>query len=188
MKKLPFRLIFISISLLFFSKNAQSQKLEYVITTEGDTTFGIVKAMSYKWVKFQSDQQESIKKLSAGEIKECMDAGKVYSSQLMPLELTPNFLEILESGQILVYQYLKVTNAANNNYILRWYAKKDDGSLVEIKSNWAGNTTRKERKENFESLIKDDAELLAEYKLSNDFDHERILDFVKRYNTRALGK
>jgi len=181
----------ITLALILFitciSLSSKAQKIDYVITNKGDTLAGQIIGERMSWFKFKSQTDTKFQKFTASEVAEYRTDKKRYFSKVLPGEEEPTFVMRFEDGPISLYQYLKYTNPAGNNYILRWYASKNNGPLVELKSNWGATTSREERKENFEALISDNAIVLSKYKAAHSYSFDIIESLVKNYNMTSMA-
>ncbi|WP_448633265.1 hypothetical protein [Pedobacter panaciterrae] len=68
-----------------------------------------------------------------------------------------------------------------------WYAQKDNGELVEVKSNqmWG---SRKTRKDNFSTLIADNPRILDRYIKEDKFTFDFVRSLIEEYNNTQEKK
>lgn len=182
------KLSILTIYFILVTAQANAQKVDFVITAKGDTLAGTVVGILFTSVKFKELTGTTFTKFTPYQIKEIRTKKQVYVSKQLPYEMEPLFLKRIENGSISLYEYLKTTGAAGETYIKRWYASKNQEPLIELKTNWGANSSRKERKEAFEELIRDDAELLALYKSQNSFEQNFLRTLIRKYNNKALAK
>ena len=184
MQKFFKALLFLGPFQLFLSVNAQD-RTDYIITLKRDTLWGIVNNEHSTHIKFLGDTAYDYVKIKSTEIKGYKRKKSIYSSEILPDEFTPVFLQVLRDGKIKLYEYYKSTGSGVNysgSYIRRWYVKKDDDPLFEVKSNWGGASTRKERKEAFKALIADYKELGEKWERTEAFDFDTVSAIIEEYN------
>lgn len=175
--------------------NAQT---DYIINNEGVKVMGEVKNHNVDKVKFIAVGEKKADKYKPEDIKEAYKAGHgVFRSLILPGDKSASFLQLLEDGKIKLYEFFKngytttygapVSYGGTGTYMGRstptryWYAQKEGGELVEIKSNqiWG---SRKGRKDNFSKLINDNQHILDRYQTADKFTFDFIRSLIVEYN------
>ncbi len=175
---------------------------DYIITNNGDKVMGEVKSHTVDKVKFLPAGQKKSAKYKPSEIKEAYKAGHgVFRSILVPKRKKPCFLQVLEDGKIKLYEYYKVSynyygmygssmsvgpglgyGGGYNSTKKTWYAQKDGGELVDIKTNqiWG---SRKARKEGFLNLVNDNKHVADRYAAEDKFNFDFVRSLIVEYNS-----
>ncbi|WP_125185327.1 hypothetical protein [Botryobacter ruber] len=209
MKKIYHCTCIIFACLLLAGVTAHAQRNDYVITTQGDTLFGTVSNVKLTSIKFKHNGKGKAEQIFSPQAKEFRIMDDVFESKVIPNNGLPLFLERLETGTISLYKYhvydLQTKNSPsvlllfppgqpvsrnlslNNNsgHVTRLFASKNDGPLVEVKSNRSDFSSGTQREEAFEDLISDDPEILEEYSASV-FNNLFLRSIVKKYNKSSL--
>lgn len=184
--------------LLILRLDAQAQS-DYIITNDGKKVMGEVKNHNVDKVKFVPAGEKKSLKFKPEDIKEAFKAGHgIFQSQNLPNGKGLSFLQFLENGNIKLYEFFKngYTSAygapifygapgtfmtGRSNPTRYWYARKEGGELVEIKSNqiWG---SRKNRKDNFLDLIKDNQHVADRYQNEDKFTFDFVRSLIVEYN------
>ncbi len=145
-------------SLIFSSFFAIAQK-DYIVNKAGDTTRGQFKkqliSTGLKLKAIGKSQYEDVNYDDLSAYYKSKDSSS-YVLKTIPARKKPIFLQRLQDGKIKLYEhfipgtYIYMGGSTPSQTI--WYASKDDGELLEIKTNNIVGT-REERKNNFNKLI-----------------------------------
>ena len=189
----------ISILMLFvtvFASRTYGQT-DYIINNDNTKILGEVKSHNVDKVKFIPANEKKVQKFNAQQIKEAYKAGHgVFRSVAVDEGKKPSFLQVLEDGKIKLYEYFKSSTmygapaggfgsgAFGTSYSSpkkRWYAQKDEGEVVEVKSNgiWG---SRKDRKDNFLNMIKDNVHVADRYEKADKFSFDFVQSLIEEYN------
>lgn len=194
---------FLSIFIFLFSLTSSITlyaQTDYVITNDGVKVMGEVKSHNVDKVKFIPDGEKKTKKYKPEDIKEAYKAGHgIFCSLILPGDKKASFLQLLDKGKIELYEFFKngyttmygtpMSNGPSpgpfvgvrSNPVRYWYARKEGGDLVEIKTNMIWGS-RKDRKDNFSALIKDNDHVLNRYQTKDKFTFDFIQSLIVEYN------
>lgn len=173
--------------LFFYSFFVFAQK-DYIVNNAGDTTRGQFKkqliSTGLKLKAIGKSQYEDVNYDDLSAYYKSKDSSS-YVLKVIPTRKKPLFLQRLQNGKIKLYQHFI---AGTYGYMgggspsqTIWYASKDDGELLEIKTNNVLGT-REERKNNFFNLIGDYKELWDDFIAEKNFGYEMIESYIKKYN------
>ncbi|WP_316783622.1 hypothetical protein [Pedobacter frigiditerrae] len=179
-------LYFLFFSLIFFSSLSFAQK-DYIVNNAGDTTKGQFKKQLISGLKFKPDGNSQYEDLNYDDLSAYYKSkdSSSYVLKVIPTGKKPIFLERLQNGKIKLYErfiagtYGYMGGGSPSQTI--WYASKDDGELLEIKTNNVLGT-REDRKNNFFNLIGDYKELWDDFIAEKNFSYEMIESYIKKYN------
>jgi hypothetical protein len=201
MKILKHALLFaFSLLILLILKLDAHAQSDYIITNDDKKVMGEVKNHNVDKVKFVPAGEKKSKKFKPEDIKEAFKAGHgIFQSHNLPNGKGPSFLQLLENGNIKLYEFFKngytsaygapVSYGASGTFMIAksnptryWYARKEGGELVEIKSNqiWG---SRKNRKDNFSELIKDNPHVADRYQTEDKFTFDFVRSLIVEYNS-----
>lgn len=171
---------------------------DYIINNDNTKILGEVKSQNVDKVKFIPANEKKVQKFNAQQIKEAYKSGHgIFRSVAVAEGKKPSFLRVLEDGEIKLYEYFKSSTmysgvpaggyggggfgATYNSTKKRWYAQKDNGEVVEVKSNgiWG---SRKNRKDNFFNMIKDNAHVAERYEQADKFSFDFVQSLIEEYN------
>jgi len=164
----------------FFSQvNAQQ---DFLINSKNDTLKGEIKKQLIGFYRFKPEGGSSFSKIPIRETKEFYKVEKEinYLVKVRPDKSTPDFLQRLVKGKIDLFEYYR--QSGNNQYVVFWYASKQNGQLFEVKSNQIFGS-RKERKDNMYNLIADNPGLLEKFKKDDNYSFEAVKECIKLYNS-----
>lgn len=190
------KLMLISILMLFVNCFAYQlyAQTDYIINNDNAKIMGEVKSHNVSKVKFIPAGEKKVQKFNASQIKEAYQAGHgVFRSIVTAEGKKPAFLQVLEDGKIKLYEYYEGTmmysapmsgaagGFAYNNIKKRWYAQKDAEEIVEVKSNgiWG---SRKDRKDNFLNMVKDNTHVATRYEKADKFSFDFVRSLISEYN------
>jgi len=165
---------------------------DYIVTLQQDTLRGKINSFNDNVLKFRQTDSSSNVKFQLDQLK------SVYyhksKSEYFPVRIPGGkkdlFLKRVESGKIQIYELVRTTSFQSqyggmaSSSIRTWYAVKGDAAAVEIKTNNLLGGSRKERKDAFCDLIKDDAALAKQFLDANDFSFDYLQITIKLYNSR----
>ncbi|NQX52088.1 hypothetical protein HQN86_00530 [Pedobacter panaciterrae] len=199
--KSPF--LFFCFLFSFATSKVQAQT-DFVIMNDGTKLMGEIKNQNLKKVKFIGSGEKKVRKFGPTDITEVYKTGReTFRSVGLPGNKGRFFLQVLENGRIKLYEYFKGgmgrTPAVPNSYggsglgfggngpLQYWYAQKDNGELVEVKSNqmWG---SRKTRKDNFSTLIADNPRILDRYIKEDKFTFDFVRSLIEEYNNTQEKK
>ncbi|MGZ3757178.1 MAG: hypothetical protein ACXVAY_12720 [Mucilaginibacter sp.] len=183
--------IFIANVLLLVAANTFAQQTDYVITTKGDTlqcdiSFPLFSSAG----KYKVNGSNQSGKLKPDEIKEYYSYRKktLYRAINKPGTEKPEYALVVEKGKINLYQqvtqyYNYAVNAYSSNTV-QWYVGKGTESVVELKtSGLFFDKSRKERKDDFADMIKDNKIVYDKYMADGKFTFKQLRKLVHLYNT-----
>jgi hypothetical protein len=168
-----------SLCAFFSSVSAQ----DFLITLNNDTLKGEIKKQFIGFYRFKPDGTDNFNKIKIRETKEFYKAEKEinYLVKQRPDKRSPDFLQRLVRGKIDLFEYYRQTG--NNQVDIVWYASKQNGELLEVKSNHIFGA-RSERKDKLYSLIGDKPELLEKFKKDDSYSFDAVKECIKSYNAR----
>ncbi|TCC91834.1 hypothetical protein EZ428_08785 [Pedobacter frigiditerrae] len=175
------------LSLIFSSFFVFAQK-DYIVNNAGDTTKGqFKKQLISTGLKFRANGKSQFEDVNYDDLSAYYKSkdSSSYVLKTIPTRKKPLFLERLENGKVKLYEHFI---AGTSGYMgagtasqTIWYASKDNGDLLEIKTNNILGT-REERKSNFYDLIGDYKELWNDFIAEKNFSYEMIESYIKKYN------
>ena len=185
MQRIIINTLFISIIFSSFFVSAQN---DYIVNKAGDTIKGQFKKQLMAFgVKFKAAGKSQFEDISYDDLSAYYKSkdSSSYELKTIPTRKKPLFLGRLQNGKVKLYEHFI---AGTYGYMGRstasqtiWYASKDDGELLEIKTNNILGT-REERKSNFFNLIGDYKELWDDFIAEKNFSYEMIESYIKKYN------
>lgn len=97
-------------------------------------------------------------------------------------------MQRLEDGKICLYE--QVINGYNNISTTNWYANKDNGPVVMIKTNTLTiiGPDHSDRMKDFLKLINDDPKITATFTAENSFSFYTIRKYIRQYNQAASSQ
>lgn len=176
----------------FFTASQAFAQKDYVILVNGDTVRGKMTKSLFGALKFKASGKAENEKLETNRFKEYFNSKD--SSYFVALTLNkqrkPEFLERLENGKIKLYKsvvnYPGTVGArgvmTGGGSTETWYASKDDGELLEIKTSAILSGSRNEREKNFDALMASYPELLEDFKKEKSFSFDTLRAYIKKYN------
>jgi len=164
---------------------------DYIVTLQQDTLRGKINSFSDNVLKFRQMDSSSNVKFQLDQLKSVYyhKSKSEYFPVRVPGEKKDLFLKRVESGKIQIYELLRTVYmysqyGGSSSSTRTWYAVKGDAAAVEIKTNKILSGSRKERKDAFYNLIKDDAALAKQFMDVDEFSFDFLQATVKRYNSR----
>nr|WP_162989011.1 hypothetical protein [Pedobacter schmidteae] len=194
-RKLQPLFLFFCACLMGWAGNLYAQS-DYVIKHDNTKVMGEIKSHGLSKVKFIPAGEKKAQKFRPEQLKEAYQAGHgVRRSIVREKGGKASFLEVLEDGKVKLYEYYQQgrtmygppTAGGGMGFVggsaptKKWYAQKDDGIIVEVKSNgiWG---SRKGRKDNFLSLIQDNAQVVSRYEKEDKFSFDFVRSLIVEYN------
>lgn len=176
------------LSLIFSSFFVLAQK-DYIVNNAGDTTRGQFKKQIISFgVKFKANGKSQFEEVNYDDLSSYYKSkdSSSYVLKTIPTRKKPVFLKRLQDGKVKLYEYFipgtyGYMGAVRTGSQTIWYASKNDGELLEVKTNNIVGT-REERKNNFYALIGDYKELWDDFIAEKNFSYEMIESYVKKYN------
>jgi hypothetical protein len=164
-------LVVLTCTLLCNSLQAQNALFNYVITVNNDTIKCEFEKTLFTQLKYQPvTSPDKFIKIKPEEIKKYFIAkdSVTYASVTLPDSQSPEFLPQIEQGKINLYKEI-ITQYTTMPYSTitteYWFVNKDNGPLIQLKSNTIFNKgSQSKRKNIFIEMIADDAALSEEYK------------------------
>lgn len=193
--KKHFIFLFLCISSIGLGSDLYAQT-DYIINNDNAKIMGEVKSHNVDKVKFIPAGEKKVQKFNAEQLKEVYQAGHgVYRSIVREEGGSPSFLQVLEDGKIKLYEYYQAGSTMYSAPMAgggmgfvggsgpkkRWYAQKDGGAVADIKSNgiWG---SRKDRKDNFLNMIKDNPHVAERYAKADKFSFDFVRSLIVEYN------
>lgn len=187
-------LILMAITLFAFTAKAQQE--DYVITTKGDSIKCKVITPFIGSAKYKVEGTAGSKKIKIDEIKEysitrnnqtfrsvvIKNAGAFFPKK-------PVFMTVIEKGKINLYEMIYTTTGANgvSTSTKVWYVGKNTDTVSELKTTSIFSMdSKKDRKDNFQDLIKDNKEVSDKYSSEKKFSFDAIQNLVHLYNTTGI--
>jgi hypothetical protein len=190
--KTPFTKTFIFLTLLFFTFNLKAQNRDYIITVKGDTINCKIIGEKYK-----AEGMDNPKHISFYEIKEYYIAKDniLNRAVYLPEHRLPQFMTVLESGKINLYEHTKEYYHMNSfaggmsysTYITEWYIAKETDTVAIIKNSdiFLGAIffkPKKTRKNDFAEMIKDNKVIHDKFIAEDKFSIAQIRNLIHLYN------
>ncbi len=192
MKNLLTTIAFTIATILTIRANAQ-QYTDYVITVKGDSIPCNISTPLIGNIKYEGGGMTKPEKIKPDAIKEYYIASKKSLSRSVFKEGTskPMFMTVVEKGKISLYEMI------NTNYMygggstttVTWYVGKGSDYVTDFKSSGLFFAkSRKQRKDNFGEMLKDNQAVYDKYKTEDKFSFKQIQNLVHLYNTgQPLG-
>jgi hypothetical protein len=182
--------IFISAILLFFAFTSFAQHIGYVITSANDTIPCFTVKNSLFGVKYKANEKDDFTKIKTDNIKEYQitkDSTIYAAKALRDSSSHTEFVQRLEYGKISLYEQIRTVN---NSTITDWYANKNNGPVVMIKTSTAMifGPNHSDRKKEFLNLINDDPKITAAYTAEDSFSFKTIRKYIQQYNEAASSQ
>ncbi|MCQ6957980.1 hypothetical protein [Mucilaginibacter aquariorum] len=189
------KVVFCIIGLLI-AFNVKAQKHDFVITANGDTINCKISKPFYSGVfRYKTDDGKSVKMDDPTKIKEYYTAknNTYFLSAYGGRSKGWSFFTVIEKGKITLLegrtQYPGMMGAngvmTGGSSSTEWYVKKGSDTVKEIKtSSWSLlGKSHKSRKNDFEEMISDNADVLNKYKAEDKFSFKQIRNLIHIYNT-----
>ncbi|RFZ95014.1 hypothetical protein D0C36_05665 [Mucilaginibacter conchicola] len=172
--------------------NVKAQRNDYVINAKGDTIHCEVSSSKYKInggksIKMKPD---SIREYYRSEKDECFRA--VYREKKSKAE----YFKVLEKGKIMLFEgitsyaggFSPMGGYHGGSSSTQWYITKGTDTVKEVKNNDFTmfnlfGKSHKARKNDFEEMISDNADVLAKYKAEDKFSFKQVRNLIHIYNT-----
>lgn len=180
--------VIILLTFLLYSNLLRAQK-DYVVTFKGDTLRGEVFTTllgSVRFIDQNTGKEEKVSRVGANiKLYFISDDSLTYVSVKTSPNTKPQFLKRLLDGRIQLFEkfvshYAPAGGVAPSNSF--WYAVKEDGPVLEIKTNNLF-ASRTQRKENFYSLLGDYPALLEKFEQEKAYSFDLIKSYIRTYNT-----
>ncbi len=189
MKNFRSLIILFLLQLLVISLHAQEQPLDYLVTVQGDTTWGKFRKNLFQLVFLVGEEKIKIKVAEHKSYYVGRDSS-LYRALPVPGRENKQWCFTLEDGRIRLYEFYVSQGTNNTGATLSttsWYATKDDSLLLDVKTNsfWG---SRKARKEALLQLLSDDPDMQKEFEQAENFSIKTIRALIKKYNQRAINR
>ncbi|MDN5287073.1 MAG: hypothetical protein JWR38_3347 [Mucilaginibacter sp.] len=176
------------LAILFATGVKAQQNPDYVITAKGDSVPCKIKTplISCSAGNYKTTANSASVKIKPDEISEYYLSKKEtrYKSVIKEGKTKPEFLTVLETGKINLYE--QVTEVYTNNAVTnvtQWYVAKGTDTVKQLKTDdLIISKSRKQRKGEFASLISDNKVIYDKYTAENKFSFKQIRDLVRQYN------
>ncbi|MGN6639226.1 MAG: hypothetical protein ACTHJ8_09970 [Mucilaginibacter sp.] len=130
-------------------------------------------------------------KITTDEIKEyyILKDSAMFVSVLLPNEIYPEYLNLLERGNINMYEKIVVTYSRyGSTSTYYWYVNKGSDPLKEVKATTIFTAgSRKERKKMLSEMMADDPALTTQFEADDDFSIKRLQMYVHQYNQDKIS-
>jgi len=174
---------FILIVLASMSAMAQNYP-DYVITVKGDSIPCRITDPDFSKARYQDSLMATPEKITPDRIKEfyISDLLRLYRAVYIEGDKLPTYLIRVEKGTINLYYYSYYTQYGT---VVKWFAGKDwadhvdDFNVVFLSE----TKTKKQLKNKFALLLKDNPQVLNKFTTDDDFDYGYIVKMVHLYNT-----
>jgi hypothetical protein len=183
--------IFISAILLFFAFTSFAQHIGYVITSTNDTIPCFIVKSSLFGVKYKANEKDDFTKIKTDNIKEYQltKDSTIYLAKALKDGVSDiEFVQRLEYDKICLYE--QIISGYNNTTTTNWYANKNNGPVVMIKTSTAMifGPNHSDRKKEFLNLINDDPKITSAYTAEDSFSFKTIRKYIKQYNEAASSQ
>lgn len=180
-------------ALLFFTSNLKAQNRDYLITIKGDTLNCKINGEKYK-----ADGMDKPKRISFYEIKEYYIAkdNLLCRAVYLPEHRLPQFMTVLESGKINLYQqtneYYQMNSVQGgmsySTSITDWYIAKETDTVTIVKNSDISLgaiffKSKKTRKNDFAEMLKDNKAVYDKFIAEDKFSIGEIRNLIHLYNT-----
>ncbi|WP_419701898.1 hypothetical protein [Mucilaginibacter sp. NFX135] len=190
-----FTKILMSCTVLCLSLNAKAQEQaerpktpeqypDYVIMMNGDSIPCNINISIFSGFRYSTTDSTKLTKIKPDKVKEYYVARRhiLWGSTTKEDHSSRVFLELLEKGKINLYEdYYPSTYGVNK---IEWYVSKGSDTSKKLKSSgMLFSSSRKERKDNFSELIKDNEAVYNKYTTENKFTYDQLRNLIHWYNT-----
>ncbi len=173
-----------------FTAKAQQ---DYVITTNGDSIKCKVIIPFIGSPKYKIEGSNESKKIKINEVKEYSIARENQTFRAVVIKNAgaffpkgPSYMTVIEKGRINLYEMIYTNTSANgaSTSTKVWYVSKNTDTVSELKTTSIFSMdSKKDRKDNFLDLIKDNKEVSDKYLSEKKFSFDAIQNLVQLYNT-----
>ncbi|MFA4870481.1 MAG: hypothetical protein WC623_19955 [Pedobacter sp.] len=171
------------------TKTALAQN-DYIVTLKNDTLRGEVKntLFGYKH-RFKETGQSKSNLITVKNTKlySKISNKKVntYEARILPDKKKPIFMELLEKGDINLYELIVYNGGMNGSTTTNWYASKGSGPLFSLKTS-ALAFNRADKEKSFEQLLSDNPALWANFKAEKSFSFKVLRKYINLYNHEKI--
>jgi hypothetical protein len=187
----PFVASLALLSIPFCSVFAQKPQFNCVIKNNGDTIKCEFKKPLMGKLKYKPLGSDKAIKITTDEIKEyyILKDSAMFVSVLLPNEIYPEYLNLLERGNINMYEKIVVTYSRyGSTSTYYWYVNKGSDPLKEVKATTIFTAgSRKERKKMLSEMMADDPALTTQFEADDDFSIKRLQMYVHQYNQDKIS-
>ncbi|TWJ04755.1 hypothetical protein JN11_00476 [Mucilaginibacter frigoritolerans] len=190
--KTLFTKAFILIAIISFAFTAKAQQ-DYIITTNGDSINCKISFPLIGSPKYKVEGTNESKKIKVDKVKEYSIARRNQTFRAVVIKKAttffptkPLYMTVIEKGKINLYEMIYTNTSANgvSTSTKVWYVSKATDTVSELKTTSIFSMdSKKDRKDNFLDLIKDNKEVSDKYLSENKFSFKAILNLVRLYNT-----
>jgi hypothetical protein len=161
----------------------QGQYPDYVIMMNGDSIPCNVNISIFKGFRYSTTDSTKLTKIKPDKIKEYYVARRhILWGSAVKEDSSRVFLELLEKGKINLYEDYYPTTYGSNK--IQWFVSKGSDTLQKLKSSgMLFSSPRKERKDNFSEMIKDNEAVYNKYTTENKFTYDQLRNLIHWYNT-----
>jgi hypothetical protein len=177
--------IFPTVILLLFVFNSYAQHIGYVITSKNDTIPCFKVKKDLFGVKYKANEKDDFTRIKTDNIKEYQltkDSAIYIAKALKDGVSDIEFVQRLEYGKICLYE--QIISGYNNTTTANWYANKDNGPVVMVKTSGLllFGPDHSDRRKEFLNLINDDAKITSTYTAEDSFSFKTIRKYIQQYN------
>jgi hypothetical protein len=192
-----FILIFVC-SVVSLTKTFAQEYPDYVITTKGDSIPCNINKPFFGSIRYQGASMTKAQKIEPDAVKEYFRSKNNDLQRVVYKEddTDPLFMKVIEKGKISLYQLIitrtTTTSTATTGYgsttttnsTKTWYIAKGTDSVKEFKTSALfASKSRKERKDDFGEMLKDNKAVYNKYIAEDKFSFKQIQNLVHLYNT-----
>lgn len=183
--------VFISAILLLFVFNCFAQHLGYVITSANDTISCFKVKKDLFGIKYKAHEKDDFIRIKPDNVKEYQlsNDSAIYIAKPLRKGISDiEYVQRLENGKICLYEQIII--GYNNTSTTNWYANKDNGSLVMVKTSGFNiiGPDHSDRKKEFLKLINDDPKITSAYTAEDSFSFFTIRKYIRQYNQAASSQ
>ena len=192
MKIFPAKAIICGLLLVTVSA-LKGQKIDYVITNDGDTLKG-----QFTGKKFKADNRVKAQSVDVMDYKETYNAkdNVMRRAVITPGAHQPAFLEVVENGKIDLYK--KIAYGISATFVIHggvtygatqevnYYAAKENDSLKELEYREPSFIAKKKRMSVLSEMFKDKTDIYNQFIADDKFGLGQIRSFIHFYNTGRL--
>ncbi|MFI5158024.1 MAG: hypothetical protein ACHQF4_04115 [Sphingobacteriales bacterium] len=183
--------IFITTILILFVFSSYAQHTGYVITSANDTVSCFIVKKDLFGIKYKANEKDGFIRIKPDNVKEYQlsNDSAIYIAKALRKGVSDiEFVQRLEDGKICLYE--QIIKGYYNTSTTNWYANKDNGPVVMIKTSGINiiGPDHSDRKTEFLKLINDDQKITSAYTAENNFSFYTIRKYIQQYNEAASSQ
>lgn len=168
---------------LLYCTQALAQNGDYFVTKKNDTIQckTLQESMfSAKKFKYTTSKMTESRAVNLDTVYEYSTDNIIYTRRVLPGDSLLSFVIWIERGKIDLYQLLIPGMKSSVSY---FYAAKDNGPLVEVKTDNQLAGAHKKRVKAVDDLLLDVPDIHARFNPEVDFSYKKIHNLIKEYNS-----